>query len=195
MAFSGQHAAAQLEKLDHSPLFRGRTFPLAKEIAAYLGYTPDFVPPTYLTFARAHQRIPSRYGPGEGADHMAYAQALVRDVDNFHAYTLRANLLRFNGDRLHISNIVGTLNYMRAIRGSRPLFCFVVELPRSPEDLEFFERWRAVHGVSWPYTRAYDHRPHHVLRGAFRTQQMYEEEWRAARDRMRRATVAYNSTR
>ena len=193
MAFSGQYAAAQLEKLDNSPLFRGRTFPLAKEIAAYLGYAPDFVPPTYLTFARAHQRIPSRYGRGEGADHAAYASVLNRDVDNFHAYTLHANLLRFNGDRLHIDYIIGTLDNLRTIRGDGgPLFCFSAELLRSPEDLEFFERWRAVHGVSWPYSRAYDHRPHHVLRGAFRTHSMYEEEWRAKRERRRRAVVEYN---
>jgi hypothetical protein len=193
MAFSGQYAAAQLEKLDTSPLFRGSTFPLAKEIAAYLGYAPDFVPPTYLTFARAHQRIPSKYGPGEGANHAAYASVLDRDVGNFYAYTLHANLLRFNGDRLHIEYIIGTMATMHALRrGLGLLFCFAAELVRSPEDLEFFERWRAVRGVSWPYTRAYDHRPHHVLRGAFRTYQMYDEEWRADRDRRRRAVIEYN---
>ena len=37
MAFSGQYAAAQLEKLDLSPLFRGHTFSLAREVSGYLG--------------------------------------------------------------------------------------------------------------------------------------------------------------
>ena len=58
MAFSGQYAAAQLEKLDHSPLFRGHTFSLAREISGYLGYAPDFAPPSFVRWARAHGRLP-----------------------------------------------------------------------------------------------------------------------------------------
>ena len=194
MAFSGQYAAAQLEKLDHSPLFSGRTFSLTKEVSGYLGYAPDFVPPTYLTFARAHQRIPSRNGVPGPANYAAYAPVLNRDVDSFHAYTMHANLVRFNGDRLHIDYIIGTLVNLRAIRGDSggPLFSFVVELRRSPEDLEFFNRWLAVHGLRWPFTLTNDNREHHVLRGAFHTHSMYEEEWRAKRERRRRAVVEYN---
>jgi hypothetical protein len=115
-------------------------------------------------------------------------------VDSFHAYTLHANLVRFNGDRLHIDYIIGTLVNLRAIRGDSggPLFSFVVELRRSPEDLEFFNRWLAVHGLPWPFTLTNDNREHHVLRGAFHTHSMYEEEWRAKRERRRRAVVEYN---
>ena len=191
MAFSGQYAAAQLEKLDRSPLFRGRTFPLAKEIAGYLGYAPDFVPPTYLTFARAHRRIPSDHGTLDAADHMTHAHVLERDVDNFHAYTLHAIILRVSGAQLGFN---GSLETLRMIQGDGQLFCIKVELLRTPEDFEFFGRWRATHGVSWPYIMDYDHRHHPVLRGALHTQQMYEEEWRADRARRRRAVIEYNRT-
>ena len=96
-------------------------------------------------------------------------------------------------DSLHIDYIIGALDNLRAIRGDGgPLFPFVVELRRSIDDLEFFERWRAVHRVSWPYCRDNDHHFHHVLRGAFHTHSMYEEEWRAERERRRRAVVEYN---
>ena len=196
MAFSGQHAAAQLEKLDNSPLFRGRTFFLSKEVSGYLGYAPDFVPPTYLTFARAHQRMPSRNGIPGPANYAAYAPVLNRDLDNFHEYTMHANILRFHGDRLRHDYIIGTLANLRAIRGDSggPLFSFVVELRRSPEDLEFFDQWLAVHGLCWPFTPDNDHHPHHVLRSAIRTHSMYEEEWQAARERTREAVIAYNRT-
>ena len=174
---------------------------MAREIAGYLGYAPDFVPPTYLTFARAHQRIPSRHGMGEGADIAAYAPVLTLDVDNFHEYTMHANILRFHGDRLRHDYIIGTVDNLRAMaRDSNVvepghLFCFVVELRRSLEDLEFFDQWLAVHGFNWPYTPDNDNQPHHVLRSAIRTHSRYEEEWNVARERTRRAVIAYSRTR
>ena len=110
---------------------------------------------------------------------------------------MHANILRFRGDNLHIDYIVGTLFDLRDNRffSGGPLFSFAVELRRSPEDLEFFNRWLAAHGLPWPFTLANDNREHHALRGAFHTHSMYEEEWRAARERMRRSAIAYNSTR
>ena len=57
MAFSGQHAAVQLEKLDHSPLFRGYTFPLAKEVAECLGCVAPLIPPTILQSSRRLGRL------------------------------------------------------------------------------------------------------------------------------------------
>ena len=191
MAFSGQYAAAQLEKLDNSPMFRGRTFSLAKEIAAYLGYTPDFVPPTYLTFARAHDRIPTTEVEHDLHTHAVTSVVLKRDLRNFNNYAAAASVLRFRNDILHIDFIAGVVFDLTWMRPT-PVFAIEVEVPRSPEDLEFFNRWLAVHGVTWPYTRDNEHHP--ALQGAIRTCRMYEEEWRAERERRRRAVAEYNMT-
>ena len=51
MAFSGQHAAAKLGRLQLP-----RT--LLVEISDYLGYAPSLAPPTYVAWARAHGRLP-----------------------------------------------------------------------------------------------------------------------------------------
>ena len=191
MSFSGQYAAAQLEKLDHSPLFRGHTFPLAHELSAWLGYAPDFVPPTYLAFARTHQRIPSMNG---GDTRAAYAAVLDHDVHNYEGYIMHANISRFNGCRLRIDHVIGTLAELRELRreGEGEYCCFSVELLRSPEDIEFFARWRATHGEEWPYTPVSAY-PHHALRGATRVHWRYVEAWYAARERERRMVVVYNN--
>ena len=51
MAFSGQYAAAQLH---HLPLPHA----LLNELSDYLGYAPNFAPPTYVAWARLYGRIP-----------------------------------------------------------------------------------------------------------------------------------------
>jgi hypothetical protein len=51
MAFSGQYAAAQLR---HLPLPHS----VIGELSDYLGYAPDFAPPTYVKWARVYGRLP-----------------------------------------------------------------------------------------------------------------------------------------
>ena len=192
MAFSGQYAAARLEKLDHSPLFRGHSFPLAKEIAGYLGYAPDFVPPTYLTFARVYERIPSL----NANTRAAYTPVLNRDVDNFRGYHMNANISRFDGDRIRIDYVIGTLAALREQRreGDSPCYCFVVELLSTPEDFDFFARWRATYGDAWPHTLNGDRAHyHHMLLGAFQVHWRYADVWHAARERQRTRVIQYNN--
>ena len=191
MAFSGQYAAAQLAKLHHSPLFRGYTFPLAQELSAWLGYAPDFAPPTYLTFARVHRRIPSVNG---GDTRAAYAQVLDHDVHNYERYTMHANISRFDDDRIRIDYIIGTLAELRELRraGDGPCYCFVVELLRSTEDIDFFVQWRAAHGEDWPYTTGSFHL-HPVLHGAHRAHWGYYRAWNRARERQMARVMQYNA--
>ena len=189
MSFSGQYAAAQLEKLDHSPLFRGHTFPLAHELSAWLGYAPDFVPPTYLTFARAHQRIPSM---NAGEDRAAYAQVLNRDAHNFEGRIMHANITRFDGrrPRLRIDYVIGTLAELREQRrvGEGEYYSYVVELLRTPEDA----RWRAAHGEDWPRVQNATN-PHPVLHGASLVYYRYYEAWNRVRENERRSVIAHNN--
>ena len=56
MAFDGQYAAAQLWKLDASPLFRGRYFPLSRMLAEHL-MLPMFPPGRMKGWAEHYDRL------------------------------------------------------------------------------------------------------------------------------------------
>ena len=101
MAFCGQYAAAQLHKL-HG-LLRCQ-FPLAKEVAEYLGFAPDAVPPSYLAWARARGRLPSMQIYG----YQIYVHMYEHELAGYDGMVW-ARIVRFSDDRLEIRNIQGTL--------------------------------------------------------------------------------------
>jgi hypothetical protein len=155
MAFSGQYAAAQLHKLDG---LLPCHFALAKEVAEYLGFAPDAVPPSHLTCARALGRLPSmqicRY---QVFVHM-YEHELTGDG------MVWARIVRFSGDRLEIRNIQGTLQEVQDQAGDSVPYSYSVSIDVVPEDREFFARWVARYGRAWPDVDVYSMHP--VLRGA-----------------------------
>ena len=101
MAFSGQYAAAQLHKLDG--LLRCQ-FPLAKEVAEYLGFAPDAVPRSYLAGARAHGRLPSVQIWRD----QVYVRMYEHELTVYDG-RVAACVVRFFGDRLGVVDIEGTL--------------------------------------------------------------------------------------
>ena len=104
MAFSGQDAAAQLHKLDG---LLPCQFPLAKEVAEYLGFAPDAVPPSYLAWARAHGRLPSM----EIYRYQVYVRVYEHELGGYDGmvWARIVKFHRFSDDRLEIRDIQGTL--------------------------------------------------------------------------------------
>ena len=129
-----------------------------------------------------------------GGTWTTYATVHDDDAHNYEQYIMHANITRFDGARLRIDYVIGTLAELRELRreGDSPYFCFVVELLRSPEDIDFFARWRAAHGQDWPHTPD-SCLPHHALRGAYRVHWRYERAWYAARERERTSVMRYNA--
>ena len=171
MAFSGQYAAAQLH---HLPLPQS----VIGELSDYLGYAPNFAPPTYVKFARVYGRLLSnsqgfcscRAVDDESMDEVC-CRASVHWSD-FRHKDFRTDL--FGDCRVH-----GML--YSDVRGYRHCF-FVnvtpdrvhpalsgpeIHVPVTDVDREFFARWSiAGPGFSprrrygWPYVPNVD--PHDI---------------------------------
>ena len=155
MAFSGQYAAAQLQKLDHSPLFRGLWFPLSHELSEYLGYAPNFAPPSFVEWARAHGRLPT------DADDVYDGYIMVRmhpddfDTDNYGVDVVRADVLRPRGDPdgyLAIERILARPWRLRELHWGHTIFNISIELTMIRGDFDFCNRWSRAHGTNWPNT-------------------------------------------
>ena len=140
--FSGQYAAAQLEKLD---ALLPCHFPLAYEVAGYLGYPPDFVPPTYLAWARAHGRIPSMRCSRDRLDVRMYDRELV-GYDG----VVEARVVRFYGQCLEVDFVDGAYDEVQEQAGACLPYCYIIQLDMLPEDREFFDRWAATYRDAWP---------------------------------------------
>ena len=151
MAFSGQYAAAQLHKLDG--LLRCQ-FPLAKEVAEYLGFAPDAVPPTYLAWARARGRLPSMQIWRDQVYVRMYEHELV-GYDGM----VWARVDRFFGDRLEVVNIEGTLEEVQQQAGDSTPYFYSIRIITAPEDREFFARWAALYRRAWPDVGVYSMHP------------------------------------
>ena len=156
MAFSGQYAAAQLHKLDG--LLRCQ-FPLAKEVAEYLGFAPDAVPPTYLAWARARGRLPSMQIWRDQVNVRMYEHELA-GYDGI----VRARIVRFDGDRLEVVDIEGTLEEVQDQAEDSTPHAYIIRIDTGPEDREFLARWAALYGRAWPDVGFYSMHP--VLRRA-----------------------------
>ena len=154
MAFSGHYAAAQLGKLDNSPLFRGYTFPLAREVSAYLGCVNDLVPPTYLHWSRLLGRLVSAM-PAENI------VVLLEELDgadweasgSYTAVSERA----FVDPVMTIQHATGTVDELYRA-GRTPLFNLTIETPMSDEDGRFYSKWSRSYGQMRPLiARRTDH--------------------------------------
>ena len=144
-AFCGQYAAAQLEQLDHSPLFRGHTFPLAKEVSEYLGFVDDLVPPTLLRWSRELGRlacitrtdgIPVMLDELEGIDCVVRVSWPVFGIDN--------------GSPAWIwEHADGTADeHYRMAR--TPIIDAMIMAPQTFNDAVFYASWTMEHRNSWP---------------------------------------------
>ena len=155
MAFSGQYAAAQLHYLNDSPLFRGYTFPLSRELSDFLGYAPNFAPPSFVEWARAHGRLPT------DEDDVYDGYMMVRmhpdDFDNgdYGVDVVDANVLRPRGDPngyLAIERILARPWRLRELHWGHTIFNISIELTMIRGDLDFCNRWGRAHGTNWPNT-------------------------------------------
>ena len=144
--FSGQYAAAQLGRL---PL----PHTLLLGISEYIGHNPDlFLPPTYLTFARARGRLPTdvslQFFDRPGIE--VYEHELT-DRDHMRATVISMG----TRNRLELSYISGTIAQVRDRAGTCILAEIQILFVHTPEDNAFFARWTEQRDSLWPntYTR------------------------------------------
>ena len=141
MAFSGKYAAAQLGKLDHSPLFRGYTFPLAAEVSAYLGNVNDLVPPTFLRWSRLLGRLVA-------VNPVETIIVLTDELEGFDC-VVTGSYTVFNGVTWVVESATGTMEeHFRA--GRTPIFDVTISIPMTDEDVRFYVRWERAHRNRWP---------------------------------------------
>ena len=159
MAFSGQHAAPQLRKLDG---LLPRHLALAREVAEYLGHAPDAVPPSYFAWARAHGRLPSM----QIYRQQVYVRVYEHELAGYDGivWARIVKFVRHGGDRLEIVDIEGTLQEVQDQAEDSIPYAYSIRVDIVPEDREFFARWVAVYRRAWPDVGAYPMHP--VLRGA-----------------------------
>ena len=151
MAFSGQYAAAQLHKLDG---LLPCHVPLAREVAEYLGFAPDAVPPTYLARARARGRLPSM----QMWRHEVYVRMYEHELTGCDGI-VAACVVRFFGDRLGVVDMEGTLEEVQEQAGDSTPYAYSIRIVTCPEDREFFARWAALYRRAWPDVGVYSMHP------------------------------------
>ena len=173
MAFSGQYAAAQLAKLDHSPLFPGCTVPLAQELSDYLGYAPDFAPPSYVAWARSRGYLPRI------SDNWHFANFVVPVLESEHDFTgyesrvIATSNAMIGDGMMDTSEFNGPLEEVRRRAAGFPLYWLGVLFNVDDEDQEFCSRWYIAHmPLSWPNTLS---GVHPAIAGAVR---IYGAHWR-----------------
>ena len=144
MAFSGQYAAAQLEKLDNSPLFRGRSFSLARKISDFLGYAPHFAPPSFVRWARAHGRLP--WIDDDVCDEYVSAPMLASDFNNITSYDapVVAKFPQLRNSRIRLFEQVAIYADHESIRArtnaGQVLFGITLQVNVGYNDLVFCQR-------------------------------------------------------
>ena len=147
MAFSGQYAAAQLDQLDRSPLFRGYTFPLAAEVSEYLGFVNDLVPPTLLRWSRELGRL-ACITRTDGIP------VMLDELEGFE-FAVRVSWPVFGIDPLNGSpawiweEADGTVDeHYRMARA--PIIDAKIMAPQTFNDVFFYANWSIEHRNSWP---------------------------------------------
>ena len=179
MPFTAQYAAAQLGKLDNSPLFHGHTFPLSRELSAYLGYAPDFAPPSFAEWARTHGRIPTDDCDVYDGYMMIRMHPSDFDNDNFDVDAVDANVLRPRGGPdgyLAIERVLARPWRVRELRWGHTLFNIALEVATNYMDMNFCARWGRAHRSNWPNTSS---GVHPAISGAVRIYQQHAERVRA----------------
>ena len=171
MAFSGQYAAAQLH---HLPLPHS----VIDELSDYLGYAPNFAPPSYVVWARLYGRLP-------------------RDDENIYDYTCAAFMhpdeFRYNDFR---NNYFGRDPALQAcvLRGDSTGYLDLERIEVSPEqvrpalfhirlildmrygDVEFVRLWFHDRRGAWPNTSS---GVHPAIAGAVRIYRQHAARWYA----------------
>lgn len=178
MAFSGQYAAAQLEKLDNSPLFRGYTFPLAAEVSDYLGNVTALMPPTLLHWSRVLGRLVA-------TNPVRQIIVLTDELDGLDC-EVEGTYTEFVDGRWCYSSQTCTMDEHHR-EGHTPIYDAMINTPVTDEDYRFYFRWAEVHNARWPYLEG-DIRRHPAfdrLAVAFRN--VYDEF--SQRGVMRRAEI------
>jgi hypothetical protein len=191
MAFSGQYAAAQLH---HLPLPHS----VISELSDYLGYAPNFAPPTYVKFARVYGRLPDEHrgwctcGLVDGDGHDCCSTAV--HWSDFRNKDFRTDL--FGDCRVHsmlYSDVHGLrhcfLVNVTPDRVTPALYNPVLHLHMRDEDRAFFRRWHYGPGaddrLEWPYVLRGTTRgiAHPAINGAVRRHRQYIDWLRADRAR------------
>ena len=146
MAFSGQYAAAQLEKLD---ALMPRHFPLSYEVASYLGNVTPLMPPTVLRWSRVLGRIAA----------MEVSDIVLVDLDEVVGVDCTVRLLYptiVNGRWVsEVARGVPADLYRRFTHA----FCAQIPSPPTFEDMFFYATWAADNGVDWPRVRGGGYHP------------------------------------
>ena len=188
MAFSGQYAAAQLEKLDRSPLFRGNTFSLVREISDYLGYAPDFAPPSFVRWARAHGRLPCI----EDDVYDEYVRAPMRVCD-FFTNAFDGTIVSaqfFDPDNFALVGVIGSPEMIRNLTNqNHALFRITVAVDFGAEDMAFSQRWNRSHMSNWPHTAD---GIHPAISGAVRIYNQHHTFWMLMLDVQARVRGRHN---
>ena len=191
MAFSGQYAAAQLH---HLPLPHS----VIDELSDYLGYAPNFAPPTYVKFARVYGRLPDshrgwcacNHAGGDGYDCCITAV----HWSDFRNKDFRTDLFGDCRVRSVLYSDVGGFRQSFFVnvtpdRVTPALYNPVLHLRMCYEDHEFFRRWHYGPGaddrLAWPYVLrgTISGIAHPAINGAVRIHRQYLEWLRADRAR------------
>ena len=141
MSFSGQYAAAQLH---HLPL----PHTLLNELSDYLGCAPNFAPPTYVAWVRAHGRLPTDDEDVYGRTF--YANMLPSDFrnNNFGRATVMASTLRL--DYRGLLNVERMHFMAHQVRPA--LFHIRLQIDARCGDIYFMRRWSDDRRAAWPDT-------------------------------------------
>jgi hypothetical protein len=143
--YSGQYAAAQLDKLPLPPS-------LQLEVAAYVGHhdLDLLLPPTYRPLARMLGRMPTAHTP-----RITEHRIKVFDYELPHDYPdeVTASCVTRSpfGDRLDSVIRTGTLAEIRSFNWSRLMLYNAYIFPEyTPDDAVFFRTWEEKYGDRWP---------------------------------------------
>jgi hypothetical protein len=172
MAFSGQYAAAQLHHLPLPHLVIG-------ELSDFLGYAPNFAPPSFVEWARLYGRLPSD-DEDETYDYVCWSYMLPSEFrhndfrnnyfgDNpiVHAIVLRGDRTGYlDADRIEV----------RPEQVRPALFEIRLLLNTRYEDIQFVRRWANDHRNEWPAT---SNGIHPAIAGAVRIYRQHAAMWYA----------------
>ena len=140
--YSGQYAAAQLDKLPLPPS-------LQLEVAEFVGHhdLDLLLPPTYRVLARTLGRLPTAYSHNI-AEHPI--KAFDYELFNYHG-GVTARCLRRHMFKLRSVVRTGTLAEIRRLgRSQLMLYDLYFRVECTRDDAEFFRAWREKYGEVWP---------------------------------------------
>jgi hypothetical protein len=140
--YSGQYAAAQLDKLPLPPS-------LQLEVAEYVGHhdLDLLLPPTYRPLARMLGRMPATHR------HILTGiriKAFDYELFNYHG-EVAASCMTRRVDKLISVVRTGTLEEIRRLDWDQlMLYDLHILLEHTIDDAEFYRAWREKHGDVWP---------------------------------------------